>query len=257
GTGAFRFQELVLGSHMRLDRNPNYWDTMTIDGVEYELPFLDEVMCVIIKDAATALAALQTGKLDFGGYAPPYWDTLRATQLEYVLFPSAVCAMAVLKVTQPPFDNLDVRRALRIGTDMKAFGTLIGGAQPINFYPFLEGTPACTPMAEKPASTQELYQYDPVKAAQMLRDAGIPDGFKMKYYTSNTTAWLDSAALLADQWAKLGIELEIISEEVVTWRTRSGDRTYTDSLSEGADVGNPLDSLCRKGESGNYFNYSG
>ncbi|GAI88527.1 unnamed protein product, partial [marine sediment metagenome] len=214
GTGAFRFQELVLGSHMRLDRNPNYWDTMTIDGVEYQLPFLDEVMCVIIKDDATALAALQTGKLDLGGYAPPYWDTLRATQLEHVLFPSAVCAMAVFKVTQPPFDNLDVRRALRIGTDMKAFGTLIGGAQPINFYPFLEGTPACTPMAEKPASLQELYQYDPVKAAQMLRDAGIPDGFKMKYYTSNTTAWLDSAALLADQWAKLGIELSPHNEAI-------------------------------------------
>ncbi|GAI59424.1 unnamed protein product, partial [marine sediment metagenome] len=135
GTGAFRFKELVLGSHMRLERNPNYWDTMTIDGVEYQLPFLDEVMCVIIKDDATALAALQTGKLDLGGYAPPYWDTLRATQLEHVLFPSAVCAMAVLKVTQPPFDNIDVRRALRIGTDMAAFGTLIGGAQPVNFYP--------------------------------------------------------------------------------------------------------------------------
>ena len=35
GTGAWMFEEWVVGSHMSYVRNPNYWDSTTIDGVEY------------------------------------------------------------------------------------------------------------------------------------------------------------------------------------------------------------------------------
>jgi peptide/nickel transport system substrate-binding protein len=38
GTGPFMFEEYVIGSYMSFKRNPNYWGTTTINGVEYQLP---------------------------------------------------------------------------------------------------------------------------------------------------------------------------------------------------------------------------
>ena len=64
GTGAFMFDEYVSGSHMSYKRNPDYWDTTIIDGQEYELPFIDKVVCPIIPDPSTRVAALRTGTFD-------------------------------------------------------------------------------------------------------------------------------------------------------------------------------------------------
>jgi len=44
GTGPFMFKEYVMGSHMGYVRNPNYWDTTTVNGKEYEVPFVDELI---------------------------------------------------------------------------------------------------------------------------------------------------------------------------------------------------------------------
>ncbi|GAJ06543.1 unnamed protein product, partial [marine sediment metagenome] len=64
GTGPFVFDEYVLGSHMGFVRNPDYWRTTIINGVEYELPFIDELIMPFIPDTATRMAALRTGVLD-------------------------------------------------------------------------------------------------------------------------------------------------------------------------------------------------
>ena len=42
GTGPFMFKEYVVGSYMTYERNPNFWGSpITINGTEYEIPFLD------------------------------------------------------------------------------------------------------------------------------------------------------------------------------------------------------------------------
>ena len=77
GTGPYMFKEYVVGSHISYKRNPNYWKKTTIDGVEYQLPFIEEMVKPVIPDVSTRTAALRTGKLDyFWGVPASEWTTL-------------------------------------------------------------------------------------------------------------------------------------------------------------------------------------
>jgi len=54
----------VQGNSNTYSKNPIYWDKEKIGGSEYKLPFVDKVIYRTIKDEATFLTALRTGKLD-------------------------------------------------------------------------------------------------------------------------------------------------------------------------------------------------
>ena len=56
------FTEYVRGSHIALDRNPNYWDQGK--------PYLDRIVFKIIPDAAGRAAAFETGAVQFGQQHP-------------------------------------------------------------------------------------------------------------------------------------------------------------------------------------------
>jgi peptide/nickel transport system substrate-binding protein len=62
GTGPFRFKEWVPGSHIVLERNPDYWDTGK--------PYLDRIIMRFITDSAARSAGFQAGELDLGGATP-------------------------------------------------------------------------------------------------------------------------------------------------------------------------------------------
>jgi peptide/nickel transport system substrate-binding protein len=56
GTGPFVFKEWVQGSHIILERNPDYWDKPK--------PYLDRVVVRFVLDAAARAAALESGAAD-------------------------------------------------------------------------------------------------------------------------------------------------------------------------------------------------
>ena len=56
--------DFVSGNSNTYTKNPIYWDKEKINGTEYKLPFLDKVVYRTIKDEATFITALRTGKLD-------------------------------------------------------------------------------------------------------------------------------------------------------------------------------------------------
>jgi peptide/nickel transport system substrate-binding protein len=261
GTGPFMFNEYVIGSHMSYKRNPNYWGTAIIDGEEYQLPFLDEMVWPIIPDESTQIAALRTGKIDYHYLTPPaYWDTLDdVSGLQTLKFAGGGGWAIALKTSEPPFDDVDVRRAMMIGTDMKAFADLQNvGSLPLHWFPQWLGNPAVyTPLEELPAETQKLYDYNPELAKQMLADAGYPEGFKIEYYSGETVAYSrDRAALLKNIWAKIGVEVDIKVLDPVAHAEMSFDKTYTDSIDVNIGIPHPLDGITRYGESGHYFNFA-
>ena len=74
GTGPFIFKEWVRGSHIILDRNPDYWDTGK--------PYLDRVVIRFIADQSARSAAFEAGELDLAGGPPvPYADLARVSAL--------------------------------------------------------------------------------------------------------------------------------------------------------------------------------
>ena len=262
GTGPFMLKEYVIGSHMSYERNPNWWKTTMIDGVEYQLPFIDELVMPIMPDTATQMAALRTGKIDFYLRVPPaHFKDIDATApgIKNVKFPQGSTDDVSLKCTEPPFDNVDVRRALMVGTDIKAFQDLMGAGieLPLHTYPFWPGHPESiyTPLEKLPESTQMLFKYDPVKAKQMLADAGYPNGLTMDHWIDPGTQDQDMGALLKSQWDKIGVNVNLITTEQVTHRAHQHDATYTGSINAGIDTGNPLNALLRHFVTGSIFNY--
>ncbi|MBN1686901.1 MAG: ABC transporter substrate-binding protein, partial [Spirochaetales bacterium] len=235
GTGPFMNEEYVVGAYFKYSRNPNYWDTTTIDGKEYELPFVDEWTHPIIAEEASRVAALRTGKVDWFATVPaPHWPTLDKNP--DIMSKKAVAAIGEVvapQLNKPPFNDINVRRALMIGTDIAAFNRLLGVDidMPIDFHPAYPGDPSVyTPINELPADLQELYKYDPVKAKKMLADAGYPNGFKMEVVFENPPMDQERASLLASQWAKIGVEVEIKICDNTTYVGYRYDKNFKDAL---------------------------
>ncbi len=61
---AVQLTDFVQGNSNTYTKNPIYWDKEKIGGDEYKLPFVDKIVYRTIKDEATFVTALRTGKLD-------------------------------------------------------------------------------------------------------------------------------------------------------------------------------------------------
>jgi len=90
---------------------------------------------------------------------------------------------------------------------------------------------------------------------QMLADAGYPDGFKVPLYCSSEPSSQDHAALLADQWAKIGVDAEIIANEAVVHNTSLYDVTYKGSAIASHEISDPVNALVRFGLTTGYCNF--
>ena len=235
GTGPFMNTEYVVGSYFKYGRNPNYWNTTMIDGKEYQLPFVDEVIYPIIPEEASRIASLRTGKLDWHAVVPsPHWSVLdRVPNLLSSKVVGAVGQVLAPRVDKAPFNDINVRHALMIGTDMKAFNAILGADidMPIDWHPAYPGDPAIyTPIDELPPQMAELYKYDPEKAKKMLADAGYPNGFRMEVVVDNPTMAQERGSLLAAQWAKIGVTVDVNVSDTTTYVGYRYDKDFKDAL---------------------------
>jgi len=253
GTGPFMNTEYVVGSHYRYERNPNYYEKTTIDGKEYQIPFVDELITPIMPDEATQLAALRTGKLDwFAQVPPPHWSVLDAQtpDLKSARVVAANGFVVAPRVDKAPFDNIKVRHALMIGTDMNAFNAILGSGipLPIDWHPMYPGDPATyVPKEKLPAESRALYEYNPTKARRMLDEAGVPEGFRMELVTQSFPMAQERASLLAAQWAKIGITVDIKVCDPTTFVGFRYDKNYKDLLETVVETPSPVFLLQRTG----------
>ena len=225
GTGPFMVKEYVPGSAMVYARNPIFYDKTTIDGVEYEIPFVDEIVLPIIADESTRIASLRTGKIDYmGGYLAEvplhYKNTLSKTaNLKVETVQGSWCHTLSFTLHDTARDlpgteianNRDVRRALAIGTDREAIAQATFFEADIHSWPVsTKNAAAHTVMGDLPASAQELFEYNPEKAKKLLADAGYPNGFKIiAPVAAGDTTRVDMMSQIVDQWSKIGVEVDM------------------------------------------------
>ena len=212
GSGPFILKEYVTGSASTYVRNPDHWGTTTIDGVEYETPFIDELVLPIMPDELTAIAALRTAKIDLMGVAVRHVESLADTTPELIIHKYVSGGMVCVspQIAHGIFADHDVRRALMVGIDMQAYvDSVLMGEGLIHPFPS-PGSPYYTPLDELPPETRLLFEYDPDLAMDMLADAGYPDGFKVTMHMKPSNVRdADCAAFLVDQWAKIGVDVEL------------------------------------------------
>ena len=122
GTGPFKFVEFKPNQSIALTRNPDYWKPGR--------PYLDGIEYTIIRDPATARLAFIAGKFDLSW---PYSITIPVLKDIERQAPTAECEVDATNVNRtliinrdkPPFDNPELRRAMALALDRKAFIDII------------------------------------------------------------------------------------------------------------------------------------
>jgi len=219
GNGPFIVTDYVGGSSITYEKNPNYWET---DPEGRNVPFIDGYTILIISDASTRLAALRAGKIDMLHLVP--WrdaeDMLETNpELETTGGFPYTQRIVGMSCDTPPFDDVRVRRALAMAIDQEAIARDYhkgrAGIFPSVMLP--PGSPMFVPLEERPASTQELFKYNPEKAKELLAEAGYPNGFKTQIEITSASDYADLSALVKDYWSKIGVDAEIKVYEQATY----------------------------------------
>jgi peptide/nickel transport system substrate-binding protein len=214
GTGPFTLGEYVQSNSLTLNKNPVYWDKEKIGGTEYKLPFVDKITYRYIKDEATFLTALRTGKIDV--LEAVRWsavDELKksAPQIQWNRYLANGGQFIALRMDTKPFDYIRVRRALNMAVDKQAIiKSYYGGQAEMMVYPMHPNYLGYyEPLEAMPESVKELYTFNPAKAKQLLAEAGLAKGFSFKVQTSSSSVEGDMLALVGAYLAKVGVTMEI------------------------------------------------
>jgi peptide/nickel transport system substrate-binding protein len=237
GTGPFILTNYVEGSALEYKRNPNYWDKTTIKGKVYAIPFVDKLVFPIILDESTQIAAIRTAQLDnvdrvYGKYKDSLAKTSPALKLDPYVFDNSI--KLYLDVATKPFDNKDVRRAMMIATDLKTIGKAVYGGYSLYAFPTNETSAGYTPPEKRPASANELYDYNPTKAKQMLAAAGYPNGFEIKLsLPSGEIDMEDMGSMLVEMWGKVGVKVNLNPVETAALHKAVGDYSYGNAYLSG------------------------
>lgn len=216
GTGPFMLEKFVEGSYMSYVRNPKYWNKATIEGKQYEIPFVDRFVMPIIPDQSSQIAALRTGKLDrHATVEPKFAESLAKTSPDLMKSEwfQPVAAMMDLNLNNQYLSNKEVRRALMIAIDQESIVKAVMGVGSVYDFPIshLAGS-AYTPVDKLPAETAQLFQYNRDLAKKMLTDAGYPDGFKVDIVCDtkqNGGQQPAIAEMVAAYWSEIGVKAEV------------------------------------------------
>jgi peptide/nickel transport system substrate-binding protein len=224
GTGPFRLKEWKKGSHLVLERNPDYW--------RKGQPYLDQVILRVIPDGAARALALEEGEIDLAPMsAIPNPEIPRLAGLRHVTA-STEGAEALgpimwleLNLRKKPLSDVRVRQALSLALDRKRIVDVIW---------FGQGKPATGPIVSANPiyydRTLKPLEYDPRKAERLLDEAGYPRGaggvrFKLvQNYLPYGEAWVRMAEYIRQEFRKVGIEVETQALDMGGWLKR----IYTD-----------------------------
>lgn len=201
GTGAFKMTEWTLGQRLVFARNADYWRAGE--------PYLDQVTFEFGQEPIVALLRLQNGEIDVPG------DGIPPAKFTEVMGDPAQKARVVeggvlhtgyitMNVTAPPFDKVEVRRAVNMAINKARVVQVINN----------RAVPANQPLPPAmPGYTADYagYAYDVEAAKKLLADAGLPDGFETDLYAMNTDPNPRIAQAIQQDLAAIGITANIQS----------------------------------------------
>ncbi len=262
GTGPFKFVEYKPSQSIKVARNSDYWKPGR--------PYLDGVEYTIIPNRSTAILAFVAGKFDMTFPTEVSIPLLKDVKTQA---PNAVCVLAPINVatniivnsSSPPFDNLDIRRALALALDRKAFISIlfegqaeIGGSM----QPAPEGLWA---MPKEMMETIPGYGPDinanREEARKLMQKAGYgPDKhLQIKVSTRNIPIYRDPAVILIDQLKAIYIDAELEVVDTAQWFPKVARKDYALGLNlTGNAVDDPDQSFYENyscGSERNYTNY--
>jgi peptide/nickel transport system substrate-binding protein len=243
GTGPFKFVEFKRGNSIRLVRNPDYW--------KKDRPYLDEITFRMIDSRATRMLAFATGEFDITFPADISVSLMRDVKARA---PNAICEMIttgtfsnlMVNRVNPPFDNPDIRKAMSLAIDRKAFNTIL-----MEGLALTGGAMLPKPAGEwgmPPEMVSSLMGYGPdtekniAEAKAIMQKLGYSETkpLPIKIQTRNLPTYRDAAVIVADQLKKIYITGELDVLETPQWYARLARKDYTIGLNvTGVSVDDP------------------
>jgi peptide/nickel transport system substrate-binding protein len=233
GTGPFKFVEFKPNEVIRVTKNQDYW--------KQGRPYLDGIEWTIIRDVSTRNLAFVAGKVDL--YSP-HGVTIPILKDIKSQAPQAICEVAPTNVNRtliinrdkPPFDNAELRRAMSLTLDRKAFIDIITDGQGDiggTMLPAPEGV-----WSMPPEMLKTLPGYDPDvvknrnKAREIVQKLGYgPDKrLAVTVSTRNIPPYRDAAVILIDQLKEIYIDGVLEPVDTAQWYPRIMRKDFTVGL---------------------------
>lgn len=221
GTGPFQLITWEEGQALLMKKNPYYFEK---DSTGYSLPYLDGIKVSFFDSKATEFLEFQQKRLDFindidasfkdeiltkTGHLKKQWDGKLVLQkhdylnIEYL---GILVDSNIDLVKNSPMRLKKIRQAINYGFDrrkmMLYLRNSIGTAAESGFVP--SGLPSFDSV------TVKGYRYDPLKAKQLLAEAGFPDGKNLPSIKLLTIPiYADLASYIANELNMAGIHVEV------------------------------------------------
>ena len=205
GTGPFKYDSWTRGDRLTLVKNPDHReaDSVALEKVEFRF----------ISDPAAATAAMMAEEIDaFPGFPAPellpqfeadprFRVNVGSTEGEVIL---------AMNNAKPPFDNIEVRRAVNMALDRDEIieGAMYGQAVPIgSFYP---------PHGTAYVDLTDAYPHDTAKAKEMFEAAGVA-GTTMTLRVPPFPYATRSAEIIQQELSEAGIDAKVENVEWGFW----------------------------------------
>jgi peptide/nickel transport system substrate-binding protein len=212
-SGPFKHVSWKPNESVVLEKNPDYW--------KGEVGF-DRVVTRHIAEPATQLLLLEKGDVDIArNLEADQADALRDNP-DIVLkeVPKGAIYYLGLNQKNEHLAKPEVRQALKYLVDYEGIAqTIMKGSAAVH-QGFL-------PIGLLGAIDDKPFSLDVEKAKELLRQAGLEDGFEVTMDTTNTSPEIDMGQILQGSFAEAGIDLEIIpgdnKQTLTKYRARNHD----------------------------------
>jgi peptide/nickel transport system substrate-binding protein len=229
GTGPFKFVEFKPNETIKVTKNPDYWKPGR--------PYLDGIEYTILRETASRNLAFFAGKFD----AIPLGVSIPTLKDFKEQAPQAICQVMVgnvprtmlINLHKPPFDNPELRRAMVLALDRKAFIDIINEGVGTIGATMLPAPQGVWGMPPEMLETLPGYGSDVAKnraeAKKIMEKLGYgPDKpLSVKVSTRNFPDWRNPAVLLISQLKEIYIDGELDLVDTALWYPKMARKDYT------------------------------
>ncbi|MFD4369379.1 ABC transporter substrate-binding protein [Rhodococcus sp. NPDC058521] len=221
GSGPFTFTSFEPGRSFVATRFDDYWDGA---------PHVDELEILSAPDETARINAVLGGQVEYADdlgvtSARTYENDARVQLLQS---PRSAMSGFAMKVDRPPFDDLDLRRAMFALVDREELvSTVLGRTGVVGNDLFGKDTKYYAD--DLPQRTMDLDE-----AKSLIRKAGALNTTIELQTTGATNGFVEAANIFAEQAARAGLKIDVKVGEGSTYWTRTLDEGVLSSFRSGA-----------------------
>lgn len=197
GTGAFKIDSFTPGElATAFVRHDGYWQSGQ--------PYIDALEVITIPEPEAQRAALIDGQIDImSQVGSQFLDELEAhPDIVLAINPIGSSSVAYCQIDVPPFDNNDLRLAIKYASNREQMNLLVnqGRATLMNDIPI----PSMVPFG-----LEGVREHNVERAKEHLSRAGYPDGVDLTLTLADMQDWTQWTTVWQQQLAEAGINLDL------------------------------------------------